>query len=450
METITELADLLQMDLTEDHRIRCAGHIIQLIIKAVIYGKGLSKFELELAQAAPQDQFNMFRQYGVVGKLHNFVNAILASHKRREAFKALQQELSDDDPLWAFGTLNLVRDGGVRWHSVYLMLLRCLELKPAINLFIRKYDSTRADAYLFGNTALSEKITDDDWEEAQLLANFLQVFYEMTKRVEGGSAQGSLWMTITNLQHLYAELSKLKEILQYEDDTHYLKNGVLYGIEKLGTYWEKLIIKPEVSYYAVATILNPQLRLLWFKDKWRRHPIWHQKAETSMEIVFQRYVDSVDRSDEPQQPIELRRKSPGGLYNETLAVDTSLLTGARSYKRARKTTELSKYYDSIAQDIQEAGEESLLWGDPLTWWQKVGQKTYPTLYKIALDFLSIPATSCECERAFSGARRTVTFERNSLSGSTIEALQLQKDWLKKGIIRSELKELVNYINTNRI
>ena len=95
------------------------------------------------------------------------------------------------------------------------------------------------------------------------------------------------------------------------------------------------------------------------------------------------------------------------------------------------------------------GEESLLYGDPLTWWQKVGRETYPTLYKIALDFLSIPATSCECERAFSGGRRTVTFERNLLSGSTIEALQLQKDWLKKGLVRSNLKELVDYINSRK-
>ena len=54
----------------------------------------------------------------------------------------------------------------------------------------------------------------------------------------------------------------MKDILKDEGSTHYLKNGVLYGIEKLLTYWEKIVIEPEVSYYAVTTILHPRLQLL--------------------------------------------------------------------------------------------------------------------------------------------------------------------------------------------
>ena len=118
----------------------------------------------------------------------------------------------------------------------------------------------------------------------------------------------------------------------------------------------------------------------------------------------------------------IRRKSPGGLYDKILIVDTSLLTGARNYKKARRATELLKYYDTIVQDLNEADGGGLLYRDPLTWWQTVGQRTYPILYKVALDFLLIPATSCECERAFSGGRRTITFERNLLSRLMIEAL----------------------------
>ena len=256
-------------------------------------------------------------------------------------------------------------------------------------------------------------------------------------------------MTVVNLQYLYTELIKMRDELQDEADHHYLKNGVLYGIEKLQTYWQKIIIQPEVSYYAVATILNPRLRLLWFKDYWRRHPTWYKKAEASMEIVFQQYVDAEEEPDEASEMEEpTRRKSPGGLYDKILTVDTSLLTGARNYKKARRATELLKYYDAIVQDLSEADGEGLLYGDPLTWWQTIGRRTYPILYKVALDFLSIPATSCECERAFSGGRRTVTFERNLLSGSTIEALQLQKDWLKKDVVGSDLQELVAYINSN--
>jgi hypothetical protein len=59
-ETMAELSTLLGQDLDEQHRIRCAGHTIQLVVKAVIYGKGVSKFEQQLARAAPQEQFELY------------------------------------------------------------------------------------------------------------------------------------------------------------------------------------------------------------------------------------------------------------------------------------------------------------------------------------------------------------------------------------------------------
>ena len=46
---------------------------------------------------------------------------------------------------------------------------------------------------------------------------------------------------------------------------------------------------------------------------------------------------------------------------------------------------------------------------------------------MALDYLSIPNTSYKCKKAFNTAGRTITQDRNKLSASTIEALQLQKN-----------------------
>jgi hypothetical protein len=68
------------------------------------------------------------------------------------------------------------------------------------------------------------------------------------------------------------------------------------------------------------------------------------------------------------------------------------------------------------------------------------------LFKIALDFLSILATSCDTERSFSTAERTVTVDRNSLTAETIEALQLQKNWLRNGTVASHLTEITRHID----
>lgn len=77
----------------------------------------------------------------MVGKVHNFVTTVLNSRKRHEAFRAVQRDLVEDDPLWNLGTLNLVRDGGIRWHSAHLKLRHCLELKDAIGRFQRQMRS---------------------------------------------------------------------------------------------------------------------------------------------------------------------------------------------------------------------------------------------------------------------------------------------------------------------
>ena len=57
---------------------------------------------------------------------------------------------------------------------------------------------------------------------------------------------------------------------------------------------------------------------------------------------------------------------------------------------------------------------------------------------MALDTFSIPPMSTEVERVFSGARRTVSWERTHLKSSTIEEVECLKHWLKNGLTGQEL------------
>ena len=59
--------------------------------------------------------------------------------------------------------------------------------------------------------------------------------------------------------------------------------------------------------------------------------------------------------------------------------------------------------------------------DVLEWW-KLNSDEYPTLARIARDYLAIPATSASVERVFSGGTHLVTDRRGSLGEETIEAL----------------------------
>jgi hypothetical protein len=66
---------------------------------------------------------------------------------------------------------------------------------------------------------------------------------------------------------------------------------------------------------------------------------------------------------------------------------------------------------------------------PLEWWCEDEQRErWPRLSLMAIDILSIPAMSDEPERIFSGARRTVSWERAKLGVDTIEMLECSKNW----------------------
>jgi hypothetical protein len=325
------------VNIDASHRICCAGHIINLIAKATIYGEGVSKWEEELAAVAPKEQFRLFRQLGIVGRLHNFLNAVCVSHKRRELFNKVQGEVYDK-LLPSFATLELRQDGGVRWNSVYLMLLRCLELKEAIKRFIRRLwdkddDNTSDASDDLDYSPLTDKLTDDDWDDVKELINFLQAPYEMTKRLEGNNSQsgfGSLWQSLPNLQALWAHYTNAKECTQ----SRYMASAVSFGWENLNSYFHALIMVPDVSYYAVATLLHPRLRLDWFQSQWKNYPEWYRKAHKSLEKVFKEYLAAEAEVDNSQdallEPLS-RQKLPSNsnssdLYKRTMAVDLHLLT----------------------------------------------------------------------------------------------------------------------------
>jgi hypothetical protein len=416
----------------------------------------VSRFEAQLAAASPVEQYEIFRSHGVVGKLHNFVNAVCASHKRRELFLSLQKEPRDDDDLYTYNTLQLRQDGGVRWHSVYYMLLRCLELRNPITRFMTRLQQQPSQRLDDEYNPLTDELSSEEWEGVQQLVDFLQAPVEMTKRLEGNNSAsgfGSLWQTLTNLQALWKLYSSTKAGFDDLDNSNsdYFIAAVKHGLEKLSSYFEKLIIEPEVSYYVVATTLHPALRLAWFQTHWKQYADWVKRARDSTTRVFKQYIArEIDDDDDTALSLP-RRKVPGGntdLYSQTMAVDLMFLTGSKSHKRQKRTTQLEEYFDDLRDDLTNASEQQLaLLHDPWRWWLEIGRNKYPVVFKIATDYLSIPATSCECERSFSTAKRTITSDRNPLSAATIEALQLQKNWLRHGVVDSEVLKLQQHVQS---
>jgi hypothetical protein len=78
---------------------------------------------------------------------------------------------------------------------------------------------------------------------------------------------------------------------------------------------------------------------------------------------------------------------------------------------------------------------------PIQWWaQDVQQRRWPRLSRFALDILSIPAMSDKPERIFSGARRTISWEKAQLNPDTVELRELLKDWKRSEILKDQLSD----------
>ena len=79
-----ELAVLLPGKISEQDHGYCLGHIINLIIQAILFGKGLSCFQKDLAGAGDNEVFKIWRACGVIGKVHNIVKYIMRSDQCRQ------------------------------------------------------------------------------------------------------------------------------------------------------------------------------------------------------------------------------------------------------------------------------------------------------------------------------------------------------------------------------
>lgn len=91
---------------------------------------------------------------------------------------------------------------------------------------------------------------------------------------------------------------------------------------------------------------------------------------------------------------------------------------------------------SVEEEYEEfiKGKPTSIRGTALDWWlDPTHQADYPRLSQMAIDILSIPSMSAEAERMFSGARRTVSWDRMSLGSTNIERTECLKSWLLSNI-----------------
>jgi hypothetical protein len=138
-------------------------------------------------------------------------------------------------------------------------------------------------------------------------------------------------------------------------------------------------------------------------------------------------------------------------YREIAPIPEPSLSYSRGSRRKTQEKRELNTFDQIAQSLSQVTQptsqdeyEDYNAGEPcslgkgtsaLLWWcQDMQRQRWPRLSYMAIDILSIPAMSDEPERVFSGARRTISWERGQMEPETLEMTECLKHWKRSGIL----------------
>ncbi|KAF6515736.1 hypothetical protein BFJ70_g17559 [Fusarium oxysporum] len=211
--------------------------MLNLIVKALLFGQGVSKLEQQLRGASDGERFEIWRKQSFIGKLRNFCVWINRYDQRRERLKQYILQACEEGSIEQLYTRVLV-DGGIRWNSVYAMIERALKLRHAIDLFFLHYSHP---------------------------------FKDLTRRMEGRAnkvgregSHGSLHEAIESLNVLFKKLQEAGKIADDHPDvvSTYYSQAIDAARVKLEEYFGLTNASPT---YRCAVALQPAKKFTYFE-----------------------------------------------------------------------------------------------------------------------------------------------------------------------------------------
>lgn len=438
-------------------RVRCFGHIINLVVKALLFGHDAEAFEDEMESDSIVDskRHEEWRRKGPIGKLHNFVLAIHKSDSLTALLRNLQQDFFDqiEDPnIRAKKPVDVVLDNLTRWLSQLYMIRRALRLRPFLEELWKKqrYEwdwdfkkSKRKEGDIPLYLQDESELTDKDWVVINLFAEVLQDFEDALLVLEGDGqfrprkggrmeAYGTIWDVLFGFEHLLEKLETWKATAERYPDPEHFRININLGWLKLNEYYERLDESP-VYYTAVA--LHPAYRWDYFEHLWADAPEWVEEAKAKVKKLWlDEYKDMEISVSNNEEPLPKRRKTFATAFNrhrEENRVKSSQSTPSPSHLST--TDEYVEW-----QRDRGARDDDVV--DPIEYWHDK-RSTYPRLAQMALDILSVAPMSAEVERLFSSAGKMLAPDRSRLEANTIGITQTVRSWLRAGYISTEEKLL---------
>jgi hAT family C-terminal dimerisation region len=200
-------------------------------------------------------------------------------------------------------------------------------------------------------------------------------------------------------------------------------------------------ILPLVGEYAAAVLLDPTKREAYAQKNWEDDYVC-RALEFAQQIWADKYENLPVFDSEKDHSASGGQRTRRGNPRIPTVLD-KMLEKVNVQRGSTDADDLSSF--------TKAGAINIHGQSPIEWWCRKEQRlAYPRLHRMAIDILvSIPPMSDEPERVFSGARRTISWDRHNLSSTNVEMIESLASWIKEGIagyldacVDSNLEELM--------
>ncbi|KAI0569613.1 Dimer-Tnp-hAT domain-containing protein, partial [Pyrenophora tritici-repentis] len=435
--------------------LRCGPHTLNLVGQAIIFGKDKDAYDNAADELGDEEAFmEDWRKHGPLGVLMDIINYI-KTPQQYELFANFQRLANRDLPTHKqLKILQPVKPVVTWWNSFYGAFERAAHLHSAYNSYagyrINRVALDDAHAIAHNNKLpeapdlmrLSRRapiqqvrtrflhlhqrstgLSAADWGVITEYMECLKPLKNATSRLEGrgkGGNFGAIYETIPVFEYLLSSLEALT--LPYahvnfnahpEAPEDHLAINLKAAWRKANDYYDKLDRSP--AYYA-AVCLHLYYKF-YCDNSWRDKVGWLDTANARFQQLWAEY--------KPVLPLILRPRAPQ-------ASSINKVIGA--FVNAGNDNEgvsLDEFERWKKHEPKWTAEQYIEEGNPVQYWMKLRPK-YPNLARLALDVMTIPASSSDCERMFSELGDLLEPKRRAIGSQLLAAIQLVRGWVGAG------------------
>ncbi|GBE89936.1 Putative AC transposase OS=Zea mays PE=2 SV=2 [Sparassis crispa] len=255
-------------------------------------------------------------------------------------------------------------------------------------------------------------LTREQWSLAKQLGPVLEIFQDLTDLFSQAEVP-LIHETVPMLEQLEHQLTAVRDDVDME-----LPSVICIAAQAsllvVGKYYA---LTDDTDVYRIAIAMCPDKKLEWFN----KNPDWRAEDHTeAAHILRARWTesyagDSNDMSVNTPTVSVMASTSKRGKWASSFRNEPSTST--------HPIDSIDAYLESplvSRDDVKQAGGVLAYWAQ--------ASKTRPRLARMALDFLTAPASSVDAERAFSGGRLTVNHLQHQTSSQSFKAQVAVGSW----------------------